>query len=593
MFSKRPFSRSPISRVRQRGFLMLEVSLALLLALIAGAAAIKTSQRATDATNAMTQADTLEFYRDAAETLVQENYTQFQAGQPISRNGVTLVFGTNPGEALQPTTANLKAMALGVDNAAEQGFFKSLANANYQINIQRSPAGCASAPNPLNGTLCNIKGTVCFTRPVQEYGALPGETDGFAVGKMLGRIGGNGGTSIEGVQTVITGNGGGWSEPNPIAGTPAGIVCDRFGFGSSGLASFLRLNDNRDPNFQGGMSLSGINSTGSTLSVTGTATISGGLNIGGATTLNGSTTIGGDLVIKDALGNACVRILTGGQVDVNCNGILNSKTGTFTSANGTVYIGDGNPAGLYTLRTDGAAYIAKGLTSLLGGIFNTANPNGVNYTGGKFTATNGTGATTLAVNDAGVLGSSGAVSSKYLGLNQTVAAGSVCGSPAVVVPGTDAGAAASTTLASLTGGGLASCINGKWTAIAAAAVPGAACAPDGVQAVSSTDGRSLVCKNGVFMQVNDLLSSFVLMNTYRVTDGSIAPKPVCGQLGASTGQPVSVLTPQVESSSTASFNRRTEDASATAWRVVLQEASGASLSGTPNAEALLFAYCYY
>lgn len=201
---------------------MLEAALSLLLAALAAIAGYQATQRADDASRAMSQADVLASVRQAVETLVFEKYLEYQAGLPITRNGVTLAPGTAAGQAMRPTVAQLRTMALGIDGAGDTGFYKSLSSAGYLINIQRVPAGCEAAPNPANGTACNIAGTVCFDQPVRAYGAAVGEEDGLAIGKMLGRIGGNGGASVLGAAANITGTGGGWTIANPIAGQPPG-----------------------------------------------------------------------------------------------------------------------------------------------------------------------------------------------------------------------------------------------------------------------------------------------------------------------------------------------------------------------------------
>lgn len=574
-------------KVAQRGFLMLEVGLAILLAAAAAALAAQTLQRSTDATNAMTQAESMNFIRDGIETLVYEKYQEYQQGLPITRNGVTIPPGTSSGQSMQPTVAQLKLMGLGIDNASEQGFYKSLATATYQINVEQEPAGCNAAPNPTNGSACNIRGTVCFSAPVRPYGTNV-ETDGFGIGKMLGALGANGGVSVEGVEASITGSGGGWSQPNPIAGNPAGIVCSRFGFGASRLANFLRVNDTRDPNFLGGMTLEGNNATGNTLQVNGATAISSTLNVGGASTFEG------DISVRDAAATECIRLLNAGQIDINCAGILNAKTGSFTAANGAVKIGNNTAAFPYGVVTTGnGIFSEQGLQGQAGGIYTPSNTNGVKYSDvNPFTAIGAAGTQTMALHDAGRLGVATSVGTGVLGMSRVVNVGDACVSAGTVVPSTNAQTAASTALASLGNGGVASCINGIWTAISRIAQPGSSCTLDGTQAVSNVDGRALVCKNSVYMQVNDLLSPFVLMNTYRVADGSVIAKPTCGQLGSGVGQAVPLLTGQVESSTNASFNRRTDDLG-TAWRVVLQDSNGNSLAGSPSGEGLLAAYCYY
>lgn len=583
------------SRGKQRGFLMLEVTLALLVAALAAGLTYQSNLRAGEATNAMMQADILNSLRTAADTLVSENYTQYQAGQPIVRNAVTLNFGTGSGQSMRPTVAQLKTMALGIDGMAEQGFYKSLSDANYRIEIKRIPAGCEAAPNPANGAACNITGLVCFDAPLRPYGAPLGDVDGFAMGKMLGKLGGNGGASILGAEAMITGSGGGWSEDNPIAGKPAGIVCGRFGFGSSSMAAFLRMNDTRDPNFQGGSTISGATSAGPTLLVNGDAKYTGGMNVGGALNVAGPSTfsggIDGDVLVKDpGTGVVCVKILKEGRVDIDCNGILNAKAGTFTGPFGTVKVGETGTA--YTVDTAGKVRGQQGFFSAVGSVFGD-NTLGVRAAGSVYTVQTSSGVDAIAVHDNGRLGVRNSVASQALGLSDPVATGTACVVPSSDVPATLVTNPATTVLRALAGGGIASCINGKWQPLAQTSTPGSACLLDGLQAVSSVDGRMMTCHVGVWMQLNDLLSSFVLMATYRVGDGTLVPKPTCGQLGAGLGQPVPILEAQVESSSNASFERRTVDVAGNQWRVYLKDSTGGQLGGNPRAEALLKAYCYY
>lgn len=155
---------------------------------------------------------------------------------------------------MTPTLDNLRGMAVGITPGSNFGNYKTLNDASYITSIKREPAGCELTPN---GQTCNITGLVCMDRPVQDYGAPVNETDDFAIGKMVGKIGGDGGTSIAGSAVTITGAGDAWSDPNPFAGTPVGIVCARFGFGSAAFGNFLRVRDTRDPNFQNNVTVAG------------------------------------------------------------------------------------------------------------------------------------------------------------------------------------------------------------------------------------------------------------------------------------------------------------------------------------------------
>jgi prepilin-type N-terminal cleavage/methylation domain-containing protein len=383
-------------------------------------------------------------------------------------------------------------------------------------------------------------------------------------------IGGTAGYSRSISPSTIQGQGG-WSLANP-AGAVAGIFGVFQTYSSSGIASYVRVGDTRDPALAGNMTVSGTTSVAQ-LGVTGTATV------------------GAAVVLKDpGAGIVCVQILVAGQIDVNCSGILNAKAGTFTGPLGVAKIGDTGSA--YTIDTANRIRGSLGFYSAVGSVFGD-NTLGVRATGGVFTVqTTNAGVDALAVQDQGRVGARNYLATPALGLSNPVAAFSPCATPDAEAPATLVTSAATTVVRALTGGGLASCSNGKWLPVGQIVTPGAACAPDGVGAVSAADGRALTCKNGVWMLLNDLLSSFVMVNTLTVTDGQVVAKPVCGQMGLGVGQPLGILIGQVESSKDASFDRHLNDLGPT-WRVSLRNSDGSSLAGIPSAQGLLTVYCYY
>lgn len=231
--------------------MLVTTALALLIAALAAAVAYKEVLRAELAGMAVIQADGLKNVANAAETLVMEHYDSYQAGLPVARNGVSLPFGTGSGQALTPTLANLRSMALGLTPGSNFGNYKTLVDATYITKIERIPAGCETSPN---GQDCNIRGMVCLDKPVQDFGSPADEFDDFGIGIMQGRIGGDSGTSFSGT-TNVTGAGGAWSMTNPFTGTPSGLICQRFGFGSAAFGRFLRVRDTRNPDFQGALTV--------------------------------------------------------------------------------------------------------------------------------------------------------------------------------------------------------------------------------------------------------------------------------------------------------------------------------------------------
>ena len=309
--------RSSGRRRGQRGVGLVELALAMIIFSLVLLASFNMYSRYEDGRRAENQAGVLSLIRNAAETLLMEHYTDYQAGLAVTRNGVTLAFGDTEGELLAPTVAQLNQMAVGLQDAAETPFYKSLAEGGYQIRIRREPAGCEASPM---GVECNISGQVCFDQALRDPGR-PGEaTDGFAVGRMLVKLGENGGASVNDADgSTIYGFGGAWELANPIAGSPTGIVCSRLGFGSAGFGNFLRVRDTRDPQFQNNV------------------TVGGGVNIQRSAIMGAACTAEEEgLITGSVLDN-------GKQILIRCNGAsFEPLTGITHVAAGSSCVNDGD-----------------------------------------------------------------------------------------------------------------------------------------------------------------------------------------------------------------------------------------------------------
>lgn len=189
---------------------------------------------------------------------------------------MTLAHGTSSGQSLRPTVANLRSMDLGANNALDNGLYKNLNTATYDIQISKSPAGCTAA-----SPTCHVLGLVCLNQPMRSREFAVGEVDGIGLGAYMNKMGGVGGSSLVGSPGTIYGADGSWNATNPIAGTPAGIICARFGFGSTD-GDYLSKGDPRDPDFKGGVTISGtVPGSPYTLIVNGDTNITGSLTIGG------------------------------------------------------------------------------------------------------------------------------------------------------------------------------------------------------------------------------------------------------------------------------------------------------------------------
>lgn len=262
---------------RQQGFLSLEAAFAVMLVAIASFMTWTAAQRAADAEIATLQADGILAIRSAAHKLVMNNYAAYQNAEDIKKNNVVLLAnGDTAGSSRKPTVANLRALDLGVDTAPAEGIYKSLTTAGYDITITRAPAGCETSPL---GRDCHVSGLVCLNQPLRSRNSAAGEIDTVGLGVILGKLAGKGGASLIGTESIIAGTDGSWQVANPYPGTPAGIVCARFGWGTED-DDYLRLNDTRDPNFKGGETISGmIAGTPTTLQVNGDAVVTGNIAI--------------------------------------------------------------------------------------------------------------------------------------------------------------------------------------------------------------------------------------------------------------------------------------------------------------------------
>jgi hypothetical protein len=139
-------------------------------------------------------------------------------------------------------------------------------------------------------------------------------------------------------------------------------------------------------------------------------------------------------------------------------------------------------------------------------------------------------------------------------------------------------------------GGLLACLGGRWRPIAYVGRTGEACFPNGAFATEDNSGTGLICRLGVWVRADDLLSSYVLVSALIVEHWTSVPKPNCGQLGTSFGSPAIYVIPQIESSTGSTFTRRADDIGG-AWRVQLLDADGGALKGP--AKAIAHIYCKY
>jgi hypothetical protein len=473
-----PLLKVPRNLKRQAGFAIESVALALLVMSLAAAAAYKATVQADQISMAVIQADGLKNVANAAETLVMEHYDSYQAGLPVTRNGVTLNFGTTAGESMTPTLANLRAMALGLTPGTDFGNYKTLVDATYVTQIQRIPAGCELSPA---GQTCNIQGMVCMDRPLQEIGAPVGETDDLGIGAIFGRIGGDAGSSYAGSAGTITGSSGSWTRANPFAGSPIGLVCQRFGFGSAAFGRFLRVRDSRNPDFQGALTVKdSIDTT--------TGTIGAGVgNPGPGACRLGEIMNSGDFISRSL---TCI------------------KRAWVDGANGEIGVADATGTPRAQLKDTGEI-----LSKDAAGVVKA----GFTYVGAESNAK----ADRIETN-AGTAGlrPNGESFANTVVINTSAAPGAACPTNDALVWGNG-----TNTLK------LLKCVANLWTATGSTiGAVGAACTTNGE--IGETPAKlSIICVGNVWQTTTSRMGSWAVAYTLPVVHGSVLAKPTCGSGG--------------------------------------------------------------
>ncbi|WP_426172471.1 PulJ/GspJ family protein [Pseudoduganella sp. R-34] len=229
----------------QAGFALLELTLALIISAVIAAAGLEMNVQANRMVFAQIEADNLATLAAAGSTMASEKFTELQTGTAITRNGKTLNAGVNPGQTYAPAIADLIAMGYLSASFPTQAVFSNGQPGNYQVRIWREPAGCEL----VQVTSCDVVGWVYIDRAITANGST--DPDGPSISTIVKKLGGAGGFSLNINPGTVNGLGKTWSRANPVAGNPAGVVAARFGYVSSGLGQFVRVNDTRDPNLRG------------------------------------------------------------------------------------------------------------------------------------------------------------------------------------------------------------------------------------------------------------------------------------------------------------------------------------------------------
>ena len=441
---------------------------------------------------------------------------------------------------LQPTLAELRA--LGRLPSA----FPLTAPNNQSISVFLTRTNCP-------GSNCQLTAMACLTQPFQSRGRFREDLATVAMMAMSGR----GGRSHDSAPSQI--RGASILQPNPL-GSVSGILCGQSNVDAGVFEAFARVRDTRDLDLRGGLTITGVTPTGETLRVN------------------------GDLMTADpSTGTACIKLLRNGQIDIQCDGRLNARTGIFSSAAGTVQLG--NTGTGFQVDTNGRVRGEQGFWSALGTLYGD-NSLGVRAAGTVFTIQTSSAIDALAIHDDGRTGARKSVATPALGLTSPVSAGDTCGTPSTQVGATQVTNAATTVLRALIGGGLAICdpSTGVWSPVNRVAAEGTPCSPNGITAITAA-GVMLICTNAAFVRLDDRMGYLVEMASWRVGDGGLVPKPDCpvGSRGARLYLGAGNELQQIQR-----LNRYSVD-NGPNWTVNLKDGLGRTIQG----DLLITTYCQY
>lgn len=541
----------------QRGFLLADLFIYLGLVAIIGIYANQKIVNDIEESLAQGSGVYLQQVASAAQSHILVNFNAYSTNTAV------------PGVAtlLQPTVAEL--VSLGRLNAG----FPSGASAmptrqTAQINITRT--GCP-------GPGCQVTALVCTTTPV----TLGGPNVRFDLASTMVTVqNGTGGQSLNGTGggTIA---GPALNSPNPI-GAIEGIVCGSGRVDVGTFDSFVRMNDTRDPNLQGNLTVAG------TTNLTGPTNIGGPLTANGAAQLNGNTSVGTCAQILAATGRAgfgCTNPndLPAGYAggvrtpDLVANGriLASDNPAAFTGANGN-YVFAGLQGGVAEVRTSGRAQADRLVPS------------------GSYTV----GTACLAA-DAGAIAREAGGTGLVVCRNNTWR---------TLITFQSAGAACAPNGAEADDGTGAQllCLQGTWrptTNLFAFAAAGSACAQQGATAYETTTNEMLLCRlnpaggTARWQRLRDLTSNLMFAQSFEVTDSSlgatgVVAKPTCSPAGGMSAVPIIQLIPKIYASSDGGVSAYAVDTGA-AWNVFLRSGSGGVLSGNPSARAIANTYCFF
>jgi hypothetical protein len=536
------------ARRSQQGYGIVSALLALVIGAVVALGQIEGVRVERQTRSGALQGELLNLVKTAYNDYAMENYPALQNDLAVTKNGVTLPAGTAFGQSMAPRVQDLVSMGYLSPGTTDQAFLVD--GGVYRGIFRREPASCV-------GVACNIPGMLYIDQPVHIRGTV--EMNGLAVGSLIEKVGGDALVSLNTNPTQLIAINGA-NVANPLTGNPVGVVGARIGFGASGFGRFLVMNDPRDPNFQGNVTIAGaITSSSVSANSIGAGTGDTGCRLG-------EIIASGEILSRSS---ACIRRawIDGGSGQVGVADSAGLTRVLLDGSSGTITTRDSTGAVRAGFSFDGAASVASADL-----IRNNANTAGFRADGTVFGEQFVNNSNNAGVLSSGVVfGTSGDFST--IKINSTATIGGAC---------TDVGAAVWGTL----GGApvLLKCQGGAWASAngTTVATVGTVCITPDQQAVTAS-GVGLICEGGQWMNMADRMGKFSVAETRIVSHGSVLAKPACG----SGGLPRIYAVPQAIDSSQLYTNFLASDNGST-WTATITDNAGNPLLGRAIAQTGCF-----
>lgn len=531
-------------------------------------------------------------YREALNRYISENYHLLQSNQSVVRNGVTLASGTAPGRTLSPKVADLIALGYLPPNYSGQVSLTD-STAVLASSLRLEPAGCVAAN-------CEIPGFLYVDKPIRRSSIEP---NAVAIGQFRVEVGPDALTSTNAKPTELSSSQG-MTVTNPVAGNPAGVIGVLVGWGSSGYGTFLVVNDTRDPNFRGDLSVRGEIKSETKLTA---PNIVASESVGAGTGNNGTDCRLGE-------------ILSSGEIFSRSSNCVNKVVIEPTRATLKTYFNSGiesvsisgEDSSVTLNRSNGAQSIRMSGNSSEVVLKNTAGVDRLLLNGdtGSLSINSGSGSRTVNINgDTGQIISTDGRSNRFQvdntgnlrvrgadGLDKAGydvsdgsgrAFGEVLKANSTATKGTPCtvnrkyGDIAN----NAQGVGLLMCNGSIWVPVTpVSSVVGGWCPTNDELGVSNS-GSSLICSGNKWVNISDRFGKRIFVASYSASNGSWIGKPAC--LSGTYGS-IIILTPKNIYSEKSSLNYFAYDYGSS-WLVNITDFANNGVSG----EAIASIYCLY